>query len=115
MSRLSLRCSADLYYTLVIAAASGYVQHESQHSFMMRCPPPRLNGNAGAAGMSVSNHLLAAYTDSMRAILVSQYSSKRFKGGMAGVLRLAESSVPVRVGMSHLPLPNQPVYSRMAL
>ena len=49
------------------------------------------------AGMSVSHHLLAAYTDSLRSIMVSQYSSKRFRGGMAGVLRLAEDSAPIQV------------------
>ena len=49
------------------------------------------------AGMSVSNRLLAAYTSSLLAIVVGQYSNKRFKGGMAGVVRLAEHSIPIQV------------------
>lgn len=54
------------------------------------------------AGVSVSHHLLAAYTSSLLAVLVGQYSSKRFKGGMAGVVRLAEHSVPVQVCVMHI-------------
>ncbi|KAK9807450.1 hypothetical protein WJX73_008432 [Symbiochloris irregularis] len=42
-------------------------------------------------GMSVSQHLLAAYTTSLMAVMVGQFSNKRFKGGMAGVVRLAEA------------------------
>ena len=53
--------------------------------------------------MSVRNHLLAAYTNSLRAVLVSQFSSKRFKGGMAGVARLAEHSIPIQVKTQRTP------------
>ncbi|KAK9813862.1 hypothetical protein WJX73_002319 [Symbiochloris irregularis] len=41
-------------------------------------------------GLSVSQHLLAAYTVSLVAVLVGQFSNKRFRGGMGGVVRLAE-------------------------
>lgn len=45
----------------------------------------------------MSQHLLAAYTVSLMAVLVGQFSNKRFKGGMGGVVRLAEQCPLVRV------------------
>ena len=45
----------------------------------------------------MSQHLLAAYTVSLMAVMVGQFSNKRFKGGMAGVVRLAEASPLVAV------------------
>ncbi|KAK9807443.1 hypothetical protein WJX73_007832 [Symbiochloris irregularis] len=47
-------------------------------------------------GLSVSQHLLAAYTVSLMAVMMGQFSNKRFKGGMAGVVRLAEQSTLVQ-------------------
>ncbi|KAK9902044.1 hypothetical protein WJX75_002353 [Coccomyxa subellipsoidea] len=49
------------------------------------------NGNS-----SVAHHMLGSYQRSLLAILLAQFTKKRFSGGMAGVVRLASSSEPVQ-------------------
>ena len=49
------------------------------------------------AGGSIANHLLGDYLRSLLAVLLSQFSRKRFPGGMDGVVRLAEKSEPMQV------------------
>lgn len=50
------------------------------------------------AGSSVAHHLLGSYQRSLLAILLAQFTKKRFSGGMAGVVRLATKSITVQVG-----------------
>ncbi|EIE21257.1 alpha/beta-hydrolase [Coccomyxa subellipsoidea C-169] len=45
---------------------------------------------------SVAHHMLGSYQRSLLAILLAQFTKKRFSGGMAGVVRLATSSEPVQ-------------------
>lgn len=52
---------------------------------------------------SVQQHLLTSYLQSLLAVLLAQFSNKKMKGGMAGVVQLAKESVPLKVGSSHLP------------
>ena len=47
--------------------------------------------------MSVQQHLLAGYTRSMLAVILGQFTRKRFVGGKSGVAKLAEGSLPVQV------------------
>ena len=49
---------------------------------------------AGIAGGSVNNHYLGSYQQALLAVALSQFSSKRYRSGMLGVLSLAESSPP---------------------
>ena len=42
------------------------------------------------------NHLLGDYLRSLLAVLLGQFSRKRFPGGMDGVVRLAEKSEPIQ-------------------
>lgn len=48
------------------------------------------------AGSSVAHHLLGSYQRSLLAILLAQFTKKRFSGGMGGVVRLATNSVTVQ-------------------
>ena len=43
------------------------------------------------------HHLLTAYTRSLLAVLVSQFSHKRFAGSTAAVISLTERSIPIQV------------------
>ncbi len=45
----------------------------------------------------MAHHMLGSYQRSLLAILLAQFTKKRFSGGMAGVVRLATSSEPVQV------------------
>jgi hypothetical protein len=45
----------------------------------------------------VTHHLLGSYQRSLLAIILAQFTKKRFSGGMAGVVRLATNSTPVQV------------------
>ena len=45
----------------------------------------------------MAHHLLGSYQRSLLAILLAQFTKKRFSGGMAGVVRLATESVTVQV------------------
>lgn len=48
--------------------------------------------------------MLGSYQRSLLAILLAQFTKKRFSGGMAGVVRLASSSQPVQVHATcHVP------------
>ncbi|CAL5228580.1 g11739 [Coccomyxa viridis] len=47
-------------------------------------------------GGSVPHHLLGDYLRSFVAVLLTQFSRKRFPGGMDGVVRLAEKSEPIQ-------------------
>lgn len=47
---------------------------------------------------SVQQHLLTSYLQSLLAVLLAQFSNKKMKGGMAGVVQLARESVPLKVG-----------------
>lgn len=49
------------------------------------------------AGNSVSHHLMGSYQRSLLAIMLAQFTRKRFAGGMAGVVRLASRSITVQV------------------
>lgn len=49
------------------------------------------------AGVSVRHHLLTAYTHSFLAVLLSQFSGKRFPGAMIGVTELVERCIPIQV------------------
>ena len=49
------------------------------------------------ADSSVAHHMLGSYQRSLLAILLAQFTKKRFSGGMAGVVRLASTSEPVQV------------------
>ena len=51
---------------------------------------------AGGVGSSVAHHMLGSYQRSFLAILLAQFTRKRFSGGMSGVVRLAERSAPVQ-------------------
>ena len=46
----------------------------------------------------MAHHLLGSYQRSLLAILLAQFTKKRFSGGMAGVVRLATKSITVQVG-----------------
>jgi len=48
----------------------------------------------------VPNHLLGDYLRSLLAVLLGQFSRKRFPGGMDGVVRLAEKSEPIQASTS---------------
>lgn len=53
--------------------------------------------------------MLGSYQRSLLAILLAQFTKKRFSGGMAGVVRLASSSQPVQVHfLLHLTLIKTP-------
>ena len=54
-----------------------------------------------SAGGSIANHLLGDYLRSLLAVLLTQFSRKRFPGGMDGVVRLAEKSEPMQVRPSN--------------
>jgi hypothetical protein len=45
----------------------------------------------------VAHHLLGSYQRAFLAILLAQFTRKRFTGGMCGVVRLATSSITVQV------------------
>ena len=49
------------------------------------------------AGNSVAHHLMGSYQRSLLAIMLAQFTRKRFAGGMSGVVRLAKSSITVQV------------------
>lgn len=49
------------------------------------------------ADHSVAHHMLGSYQRSLLAIILAQFTKKRFSGGMAGVVRLATNSLPVQV------------------
>ena len=49
------------------------------------------------AGSSVAHHMLGSYQRAFLAVLLAQFTRKRFTGGMCGVVRLATSSVTVQV------------------
>ena len=42
----------------------------------------------------MSNHYLGSYQQALLAICLAQFSSKRYRTGMHGILSLAESSAP---------------------
>ena len=63
----------------------------------LHIPPGILNPRCAGAGSSVAHHMLGSYQRSLLAILLAQFTKKRFSGGMAGVVRLASSSEPVQV------------------
>jgi hypothetical protein len=44
----------------------------------------------------VQNHLLGDYLRSFLAVLLVQFTRKRFPGGTEGVARLAERSLPIQ-------------------
>ena len=46
---------------------------------------------------SVQQHLLTSYLQSLLAVLLAQFSHKKLKGGMTGVVHLAQNSVPLKV------------------
>ena len=48
-------------------------------------------------GLSVGQHLLAAYLKSLRAVLRVQFTHKGLRGGRSGVARLVEESTVVQV------------------
>ena len=56
-----------------------------------------LQNGSVLAGLSVGQHLLAAYLKSLRAVLRVQFTRKGLKGGKAGVARLVEESPVVQV------------------
>ena len=45
---------------------------------------------------SVQQHLLTSYLNSMLAVLLSQFSRKRIKGGMTGVVELAKNNTAIK-------------------
>lgn len=45
----------------------------------------------------MGHHLMGSYQRSLLAVLLAQFTRKRFAGGMAGVVRLATRSVTVQV------------------
>ena len=49
---------------------------------------------------SVQQHLLTSYLQSLLAVLVAQFTNKKMKGGMAGVVQLAKESLPLKVPSS---------------
>ena len=51
------------------------------------------------AGGSVPHHLLGDYLRSFVAVLLTQFSRKRFPGGMDGVVRLAEKCEPIQASL----------------
>lgn len=51
---------------------------------------------------SVQQHLLTSYLQSLLAVLVAQFTNKKMKGGMAGVVQLAKESLPLKVQPSLL-------------
>ena len=48
------------------------------------------------------HHLLGDYLRSFVAVLLTQFSRKRFPGGMDGVVRLAEKSEPIQARLGSL-------------
>ena len=52
----------------------------------------------------MAHHLLGSYQRAFLAILLAQFTRKRFTGGMCGVVRLATSSITVQVPAFSLPL-----------
>ena len=51
----------------------------------------------------MAHHLLGSYQRAFLAILLAQFTRKRFTGGMCGVVRLATSSITVQVTDCFLP------------
>ena len=56
------------------------------------------------AGNSVAHHLMGSYQRSLLAIMLAQFTRKRFAGGMAGVVRLASRNVTVQVSLPFIAL-----------
>ena len=56
--------------------------------------------SATCAGLSVGQHLLAAYLKSLRAVLRVQFTHKGLRGGRSGVARLVEDSPVVQVPLN---------------
>lgn len=52
-----------------------------------------------SAGNSVAHHLMGSYQRSLLAIMLAQFTRKRFAGGMSGVVRLASRSITVQVSL----------------
>ncbi len=50
----------------------------------------------------MAHHLMGSYQRSLLAIMLAQFTRKRFAGGMAGVVRLAARSITVQVCFSRL-------------
>jgi len=46
---------------------------------------------------SVQQHLLTSYLQSLLAVLLAQFSTKRMTGGMTGVVQLAKNSEAIKV------------------
>ena len=42
----------------------------------------------------MNNHYLGSYQQALLAVCLAQFSSKRYRSGMQGILSLAESSAP---------------------
>ena len=49
---------------------------------------------------SVAQHLLTSYMRSLLMVMVAQFSHKRIKGGMTGVVQLAQRCRPIQVPTS---------------
>ena len=45
----------------------------------------------------MAHHLMGSYQRSLLAIMLAQFTRKRFAGGMSGVVRLAARSITVQV------------------
>ena len=52
---------------------------------------------------SVAQHLLTSYLRSLLVVMVAQFSHKRIKGGMTGVVQLAQRCKPIQVPSSFRP------------
>jgi len=66
-------------------------------SFIALCNVVPQQVRVSRAGNSVAHHLMGSYQRSLLAIMLAQFTRKRFAGGMSGVVRLAKRSVTVQV------------------
>ena len=62
----------------------------------------KINGACLRAGGNIARHPLGDYLRSVLAVLLVQFSRKRFPGGMDGAVQLVERCAPLRVRAPHL-------------
>lgn len=64
---------------------------------IVRPTPLETSARLIPCGGSVNQHLLTSYLQSLLAVLTAQFTNKKMKGGMSGVVQLARESVPIKV------------------
>lgn len=65
----------------------------------MLCSTDPQHVHFDAAGQSMKHHMLSSYFHAVLSVALAQFSTTGFACGMPGIIRLAESSPYVQVGM----------------